>query len=176
MLWKHLFHINLKRAENPRSLEKEQLTNLMSIIAEEIFIDQFDFDIGTSRIESKIQKGELIPMEHVRAYRISKEEIMYNWLKILGQIIHTHFISTGQIVDEKKLFQIEFNEVLWNNLRNYIKKLKNLPLWTNNELSNTVFGGKQNYQFWHTIFTTGSSPQGVKVLAEPLNLIKLQQA
>jgi hypothetical protein len=147
----------------------------MNIIAEEIFLDNFDLDIGTSRIESKIQKNEDLPLEHVRAYRMAKEEIMYNWLKFIGQLIQTHFISHGQIVDEKKLFQSEFNETLWNNIRNYVKNLSVLPLWTNNTLSATVFGGKQNYQFWHTIFTTGSSPQGVSVLAKPLNLIELQK-
>ena len=114
-------------------------------------------------------------MEHVRAYRMAKEEIIYNWLKFTGQIIQSHFISSGKIVDEKKLFQSEFSETLWVNIRRYIKNLAQLPLWTNNELSSTVFGGKQNYQFWHTIFTTGLSPQGVNVLAEPLNLLKLQQ-
>jgi hypothetical protein len=52
--------------------------------------------------------------------------------------------------------------------------LSELPLWTNNELSNTVFGGKQNNQFWQTIFSTGSTPQGFKVLVSPLNLNQLQ--
>jgi hypothetical protein len=57
-----------------------------------------------------------------------------------------------------------------------IKNISLLPLWTNNALSSTVFGGKQNYQFWHTIFTTGSSPQGVQVLVQPINLLELQKA
>lgn len=114
-------------------------------------------------------------MEHVRAFRMAKEEIMYNWLKYLSQIVQSHFISQGHPVDEKKLFQYEFSDTLWTNIRNYVKNLSLLPLWTNNTLSATVFGGKQNYQFWHTIFTTGSSPQGVKVLAQPLNLLELQK-
>lgn len=166
----------LEEGLNPRSLEKVQITRLMNIIAEEIFIDNFDLDIGTSRIENKIQNNEEVPMEHVRAYRMAKEEIMYNWLKYLSQIVQTHFVSLGIPVDEKKLFQYEFTDVLWGNIRNYIKNLSMLPLWTNNTLSNTVFGGKQNYQFWHTIFTSGNSPQGVAVLARPLNLLELQKA
>jgi hypothetical protein len=165
----------LEEGLNPRSLEKSQITKLMNIIAEEIYIDKFDLEIGTSRIENKIQNHEDVPIEHVRAYRMAKEEIMYSWLKYLSQIIQSHFISQGQPVDDKKLFQHEFSETLWNNIRNYIKNLSLLPLWTNNTLSSTVFGGKQNYQFWHTIFTTGSSPQGVQVLAQPINLLELQK-
>ena len=164
----------LEEGNNPRSLEKLQIVQLMNIIAEEIYIEKFDLEIGTSRLESKIQNDGEIPMEHMRAYRMGKEEIMYNWLKYLSQIVQSHFISLGHPVDEKKLFQYEFSETLWNNIRNYINNLSALPLWTNNELSNTVFGGKQNYQFWHTIFTTGSSPQGFKVLVQALNLNQLQ--
>lgn len=164
----------LEEGTNPRSLEKSQIVKLMNIIAEEIFIGKFDFEIGTAQLESKIQKNEVLPEEHMRAYRMAKEEILYNWLKYLSQIIQTHFISLGHPVDEKKLFQYEFSETLWNNIRNYVINLSELPLWTNNELSNTVFGGKQNNQFWQTIFSTGSTPQGYKVLVNPLNLNQLQ--
>lgn len=165
----------LEEGTNPRSLEKTQITQLMNIIAEEIYIDSFDLVLGTYRIENKIQNNEDVPMEHVRAFRMGKEEIMYNWLKYLSQIVQTHFISQGHPVDEKKLFQYEFSDILWSNIRNYIKNLSLLPLWTNNTLSATVFGGKQNYQYWQTIFATGSSPQGVKVLVKPINLIELQK-
>jgi hypothetical protein len=164
----------LEEGTNPRSLEKSQIVKLMNIIAEEIFIGKFDFEIGTAQLESKIQKNEVLPEEHMRAYRMAKEEILYNWLKYLSQIIQTHFISLGHPVDEKKLFQYEFSDILWNNIRNYVINLSELPLWTNNELSNTVFGGKQNNQFWQTIFSTGSTPQGYKVLVNQLNLNQLQ--
>jgi hypothetical protein len=89
--------------------------------------------------------------------------------------VQSHFISQGQPVDEKKLFQYEFSDTLWTNIRNYVKNISLLPLWTNNALSSTVFGGKQNYQFWGTIFTSGASPQGVQVLAQPINLLELQK-
>lgn len=164
----------LEEGTNPRSLEKSQIVKLMNIISEEIFMGKFDFEIGTAQLESKIQKNEILPEEHMRAYRMAKEEILYNWLKYLSQIIQTHFISLGLPVDEKKLFQYEFSDTLWNNIRNYVINLSELPLWTNNELSNTVFGGKQNNQFWQTIFSTGSTPQGYKVLVNPLNLNQLQ--
>ena len=48
-----------------------------------------------------------------------------------------------------------------------------LPLWVNKDLSATVFGGKQNNSFWQTVFETGRSPQGVQVLAKPLNLVEM---
>ncbi len=162
--------------KNPRTLETVQIVKLMNIIAEELFVGKFDLELGTYRIENRIQNGESLPIDHVRGYRMVKEEIIYNWLKFVGQIIQGHFISLGTPIDERKLFQNEFNETLWKIITNFIRNLSDLPLWKNNELSSTVFGGKQNYQYWQSIFITGDSPQGVHVISEPINLMKLQKA
>ena len=163
----------LEDGRNPRELEKSQILKLMNIIAEEIFIGKFDLDIGTNQIENRIQKGERLPMEHVRAFRMAKEEVIYSWLKFIEQIVYNYFTTLGKPIKRDKLFQYEFEPALWNNIRAFIINLCNLPLWANNELSLTVFGGKQNYNFWHDIFSTGHSSQGVKVLSEPINLIEM---
>ena len=57
----------LEVGENPRELEKEQILNLMNIIADEIFIGKYDMDIGTNRIENRLQSGDKLPNDHVRA-------------------------------------------------------------------------------------------------------------
>lgn len=165
----------MDEGKNPRTLEVEQITKLMNILSEVIFDDKFDFNIGTFKIEDKIQKGEDINADHVRAYRMAKEETVYSYLKLIHKIIQNYYISTGQIVDEKKIFQYEFTEVLWNNIRNFAINLADLPLWKNNSFSTTVFGSKQNSGYWTEIFGTGKSPQGIKVLAEPINLMEMQK-
>ncbi|MEJ5285571.1 MAG: hypothetical protein WHS77_11050, partial [Brevinematales bacterium] len=107
------------------------------------------------------------------AFRMSKEEIIYNWLKYIEQIIKNYFIMQGKPINEQRLFQYKFPEPLWDKIRIFIKNLSQLPIWINKELSNTVFGGKQNNDFWQTIFETGKSPQGIQVLSEPINLMKM---
>ena len=159
--------------ENPRELEKEQILHLMNIIAEEIYVGKFNSEIGTRRIESRIQNNEDLPLNHVRAYRLSKEEVIHNWLRYVDQITRNFFIMQGKPVNEKKLFQYKFPQPLWEIIRIFIRNLFNLPVWANNSLSATVFGGKQNYDFWQSIFESGKSPQGVQVLTEPLNLMKM---
>lgn len=169
-------HINhrLEEGENPRQLEEEQILTLMNIIAEDIFIGKFDPGFGTYRIENRIQKGEEdIPENHLTAYRMSKEEILYNWLRYIEQIIKNYFIMQGKPIQEKKLFQYRFPEPLWERIRIFVKNLMNLPIWVNRELSSTTFGGKQNYEFWQTVFETGKTPQGFQVLAKPLNLMEM---
>jgi HNH endonuclease len=159
--------------ENPRELEISQIVALMNIVAEEIYVGKFDPVLGASRIESKVQKGESVPDEHLRAFRMAKEEVLYSWLKYVQQIVWGHFVAVGEPVDSKRLFQYRFSEVLWQQLRAYIRNLGGLPLWVNHGLSATVFGGKQTGDFWRTIWETGNAPQGTAVLAARIDLIAL---
>jgi hypothetical protein len=95
----------IEEGENPRELEKSQILQLMNIIADRIFVGSFDLEIGTARIENKLQKGEEIPDAHLRAYRMGREEIMYSWLQFIKQIVQNYYITTGKLVKEDKLFQ-----------------------------------------------------------------------
>lgn len=163
----------MEEGENPRQLEREQILRLMNLIADELFIDKFDPDTGTDKIENRIQNGEVFPHAHLRAYRMSKEEIIYNWLQYVGQIARQYFIMQGRPDPQGRLFQFRFPEQVWENIRKFVQNLTTLPLWVNTDLSATVFGGKQNNSFWKTVFETGRTPQGMQVLAAPLNLIEM---
>ena len=163
----------LESGENPRELEKQQILELINLIADEIYIGKFDSDIGTYRIENRLQAGESLPLDHVRAFRMSKEEILWNWLKYISQIIRNYFIMQGIPIDESKLFQYKFPVPLWERLRTFVRNFRNLPLWSNIALSSTVFGGKQNYDFWQYVFEKGKTQQGQQVLPEPINLMKM---
>lgn len=158
---------------NPRHLEISQMIRLMNIVADQIYVNHFDPVLGTYRIENRVQKGESIPDEHLRAFRMGKEEIMYAWLRNISQIISSFFVMNGTPIDPDRLFHYGFPEPLWDRLEAYVRNLAKLPLWVNHELSLIAFGGKQNYEFWHQVFVTGKTPQGVSVLPSPLNLIEL---
>jgi hypothetical protein len=163
----------LDGGDNPRELEKEQILELINIIAEEIYIGRFDSDVGTYRIENRLQAGEALPLDHVRAFRMSKEEILWNRLKYISQIIRNYFIMQGIPIEESKLFQYKFPVLLWERLRTFIRNFRDLPVWSNVALSSTIFGGKQNYDFWQHVFEKARTPQGQQVLPEPINLMKM---
>lgn len=166
----------LEEGQNPRQLEKSQIIKLMNIIAKVILIDKFDFDIGTYRIESKIQQGDNIDWNHVVGYRMMKEEIMYAWLKYILEVITIYYAQNGvSTYGRHDFFQKELPTQLWINIENFIINLYNLPLWRSREFSSTLFGGKQVSSFWKTIFETGKSPQGEEVLACPINVNKMIQ-
>jgi len=164
-----------EQGENPRETERSQIVKLMSLIAEELYIDKFDDGVGTDKLENRLRRGDLIPLPHLVAFRMSKEEVVYNWLGYLKQIASQYFIMQGIPDPAEKLFQVPFPEQVWENMRKFLRSLSALPVWVNVDLSDSVFGGKQNNNHWKAIFTTGKTPQGMQVLNEPINLIKMIQ-
>ncbi len=165
----------LEEGENPREIERSQIVKLMNLVAESIYIGKFDDSVGTDKIENKLRKGDTFNHDHLRAYRMSKEELIYNWLQYLGQIARNFFIMQGKPDPRERLFQCPFPEQVWENMRRFLKSFSELPVWVNTDLSESVFGGKQNNNFWKVIFETGKTPQGMQVLAKPINLIEMIQ-
>ena len=55
---------------------------LMSLFAEIFFVGKWDPEIGGRKLEYRVQKGDPIPEEHLRAWRIAREEILGNVLEL----------------------------------------------------------------------------------------------
>ena len=98
---------------------------------------------------------------------------MYNWVQYLKLLVNNYFATTGTMYDSENLFQQQIPEMLWKNIRNFIKSLSELPVWKDRTMAATIFGGKQNYEYWRSIFTSGAAPDGKQVLAKPLNTIEM---
>ena len=167
------FNYRFQEGTNPRQLEIEQIVRLMSIIADKIYIGQFDPVRGTRRIESDVQKGKDVAEPHLRACRLSKEEIVHNWVRLVRQIITQYFIMTGEPTDETSLFQSAMPDACWRNIENFIDSLKRLPLWVNPDLSISAFGAKRTNEYWHSIFKLGSTPDDVTIMHEGLDLLEM---
>ena len=78
----------------------------------------------------------------------------------------------GSLVDENKILQEEFDDVLWNHIRNFLKNLKNLPLWVDREKTH-VFSAKLPYDYWSEVFRTGAAKDGSRLLSEGINLMSM---
>lgn len=153
------------QGENPRELERRQIVRLMSMIADAYFTNgKYDFARGSDKLESKVQKGEKIPDEHLRAHRIGREEVMSAWLPFASKVIENYFQNNGKNVRAEKLFQYEFPAQLWANIANFLAHLGRLPLWVDYQQSLTTFGGKSNASFWEHIFDTGNDAKGTPII------------
>jgi hypothetical protein len=162
---------------NPREVEINQIVQLLNILAKRIYINKFMPEIGVKRIEKRIidKKDTNITDEHLIAFRMSKEEILHNWLQYLKMVIKAYFTNTGKIINDDELFQHKFDEQLWKNIDNFVHNLHELPLWKDRGMASTIFAGKNNYDYWKTIFSTSKNPDNAIVLAKPLNFMEMIQ-
>jgi len=147
----------------------------MNVVADKVYAGKYDPAIGTTRIENQIQKGGEVSEVHLCAFRLSREEILYAWLRLIRQIVQNYFITIGKPIQEDKLFQYRFPEPLWDSIENFVISLTKMALWVNRELSQTVFGGKQSPEYWQTIFESGKTPQNQQILPSGINLMKMIQ-
>ena len=174
------FNYKKEDGKNPRDLEKSQLIKLMNILADKLLLNgQFDRKVGTAKIEDKIRKSLedgsplVINWDHIRACRMLEEVCFKNWMKFIDAIIDTYFINVYGRKPKENFFQEDLPEQLWNNIENYVENLANLPLWKNAEFTKTVFVGKPTDDYWSTIFTTGETIHGIKVLSKPINVMEM---
>lgn len=146
------------------------MTDLMGLFAKIFYVGSWDHDIGGRQIENRIRKGDPIPDNHLRAWRISREEVAVNVMRWVGLVIENYNAVQGNFVAKDRLLLEEFSDSLWGNIRRFLENLSLLPCWTNRELSLTVFGPKQNVGYWESVFKTGKSPAPVNLPVIPLGL------
>ena len=160
----------MEEGNNPRQLERGQMVRLMSLFAEVFFVGRWDPEVGGRRVESRMQDGEAIPEPHLRGWRIAREEVLANVMRWIRLVIANYFAYTGKVIHEERQLHTRLPDELWDRLHNFLEYLSRLPCWVDRNLSTTVFGPKQNLDYWETVFQTGKSPSGIQILAAPLDL------
>jgi len=163
----------LEMGSNPRQLEKEQMIRLMSLFADVFFVRQWDAELKGYKLEDRLLKGEPIPPGHLRAWRVSREEVLANILEWIRFAIESFYAMTMEKVDKDRLMHNRFPDVLWVTLENVLRNIGDLPCWVDTKLAQTIFGGKPPRDFWKKIFKDGVSPTGIQVLAQGLELKSL---
>ena len=151
--------------ENPRDLERDQILRLLNIIADRLFIGAWNPDIGSGKLEDKVRNNQDVPENHLRAHRMGREEILQAWIELALSVCQTVVISSGQLWDREKPFHRRLPEPLWISLDQFVLNFSRLPLWKSRTLAATVFGGKQNVQFWRDAFQTGEA-SGIRMLPD----------
>ena len=160
---------------NPRLLERQQIVRIMSLFADVFFIGKWDPETGGRKLENRVQRGDSIQEGHLRAWRIARVEVLANVLRWLRLVIEHYFAFVAQMYDRERLLHRLLPDSLWEHMRNFLTNLARLPCWSDKNLSTTVFGPKQNLDFWEKVFQTGQTPQGMQVLAQPLDLNQMIQ-
>ena len=157
-----------------RQQEIDNLVKFMNIVAEKI-CNGYDITVGTYRMEDKVRqekdKNESsgVSDRQLRIVRLLKEEVMHNWVRLSKQIISSYYIMNGLIIDENSIFQNEIDDVAWNSVETFFDNLVELPLWVDRSQT-YLFSAKNSSNYWHSIFRTGMSPDGIKAMPYGINM------
>ena len=105
------------------------MVRLMSLFAEIFFVGKWDPEVGGRKLENRLQKGDPIPEEHLRAWRIAREEILGNVLEWVRFVIEHYNACTGRKIDKERLLHYALPEDLWKRIKTFLTKLAALPCW-----------------------------------------------
>jgi hypothetical protein len=119
------------------------------------------------RAGCRVESG--IPGGHLRAWGIAREEVLANVMRWIRLVIANFFAFTGKVIHEDRLLHTQLPDALWNRIRDFLEGLSHLPCWVDSNLSTTVFGPKQNLDYWEEVFKTGKSPSRIQILTAPLD-------
>ena len=165
----------IEEGKNPRQLERTHMVQLMSLFAEIFFVNKWDSEESGRQLESRVIKGEKVLPDHLRAWRVSRDEVLYNILDYVKFAIEYHFVTRAKKVESNRLLHEPFPDELWSIIRNVLENIADLPCWIDYKLARTIFGGRPNRDFWEKVFKDGVSPTGIQVLAKGLDLKELMQ-
>ena len=163
----------LETGSNPRVLERDQMVRLMNIFADVFFVDKWDPDVSGRQIENRVSKGEEIPENHLRAWRVARDEVAVNIIRWVRLVMESYFVHTRRNVRREKLMQTAMPEELWEQIELFLTNLSTLRCWFDKSMAQVVFGPKQNLDYWERIFESGLSPDGNRVLAEGLDILTM---
>jgi hypothetical protein len=162
-----------EEGKNPRYLEHVQMVRLMNLYADTILVGRWDPEQPTSKLEHKLQQGEMVPHKHLAAHRLSREEVLHATLTYVALVIKNFYAYTGEHLDEDRMLHVAHPDALWTRIENLLLNLRNLPCWVDGHLSGNVFGAKFSRDYWLHIFKHATAPNGTRVLTEPLDIKKM---
>ena len=160
---------------NPRELERVQMITLMNIFSDVFFASHWDPDIGGNRLEHRVNQGEDITPQHLRAWRVTRSPVLVNIMRQVRLLIQNHFVLNMQKVDGDRLFQTRFPDILWESIAAFMISMSKLPCWVDIHLSATVFAANRNQAYWESVFSDGTAPDGATVLTKGLDIFEMIQ-
>lgn len=103
------------------------------MMTEKALIGKFDLSKGAHKLEERLRKGEKIPSEHVKAYRIFRPRVFEVWCEVLSGAIKTYLKIKGRLSEknasEGKIFWCKISEEDWGQIGKMVDKIFGHKLW-----------------------------------------------
>ena len=163
-----------KPDEFPRMVERKNLVTLMNIFAEETLEGKFDKGIGVFKIENRIRKGESIPQDHIKAYRMYRPAAFQIWCELFKEALSMYLLARGKLTQDLKkrnrILWVQMDEENWQVVRMMVRKLASHKIWvdTGDVISNAF--GQTRPEFFRKLLEQGQIDGAGKILDQPINV------
>jgi hypothetical protein len=173
---------HLKESQEYRKLERENLSRLMTMFAEEVLDNRFEMKTGIAKIEQRLEHSPgSISGNHLAAYRICRAAPMIVWTgqlqKAIVLMLRSHPGYFKNDWGEERPLWIRIPEDKWSRIRKMIKVVRDHQIWmerNNQEIVSAISSTKQ--KDWKEILLDGRLPNRTEQLFAPLTYNKIHEA
>jgi hypothetical protein len=152
--------------------ERDNVIRLMNMMAEKALIGKFDLNKGAHKLEDRLSKGEKIPEDHVKAYRIFRPKTFGIWCEVLSGAIKTYLKIKGRLSEknsaEGKIFWCKIIEEDWQQVESMIDRVFNHKLWETKDKTMIEVIGTTKKDIAQSFITEGKIGDK-KVYEPPIN-------
>jgi len=152
--------------------ERDSVIRLMNIVAEKALIGKFDVGKGAHKLEDRLSKGEKMPDDHVKAYRIFRPRTFEIWCDILSGAVKWYLKVKGRLSEknatEGKVFWCEVTEDDWSEIGKMVDRIVRHKLWETKDKEMIGAIGTTNKDIAQAFITEGKIGDK-KVFEPPIN-------
>jgi len=113
--------------------ERDNVVRLMNMMAEKTLIGKFDLSKGAHKLEDRLRKGEKLPDDHVKAYRVFRPRTFEVWSEVLSGGIKTYLKFKEKLSEkyakEGKIFWCNMTEEDWQQIEKMLDRIFSHKLW-----------------------------------------------
>lgn len=155
-----------------RFVERDNLIQLMNVMAEKALIGKFNLSKGAHKLEQLLRKSEKIPVEHVKAYRIFRPRVFEIWCEVLSGAVKTYLKIKGRLTEKNasqgKILWCDILEEDWEQIGKMIDKIFDHKIWETKDKDMIEAIGATKKDIAHRFITEGRIGEK-KVFGPPID-------
>ncbi len=162
-----------------RDIEASNLVKLMNLFAEKTLEQKFDKNIGAYKIEEQIRKGNIIPDEHLRAFRLYRPAAFIVWCEFLKEAIATYLILNRKITNDMKMEKkkgrgtkilwAKLDDNDWSAIGKMIDKIIGHKIWIDRGETISNAFGQTRPEFFKRFLENGEI-EGKRLIDQPIDI------
>jgi len=155
-----------------RLRERENLSRLLDLLAEEVLTGRFKLDLGIYKLDEKIEQNpQAVPLDHLRAYRLFRKPALKVWAETLCDAISQYLVIRNRYEKawhkERPLWaEIDVKE--WEAVRRGVKAIVGHKVWAETQENLVGALASTRQKDWESILLYSAGREAARAAREAL--------